>query len=254
MLLVSRFALLISVLGSSLLSANPLTSLNYMTEEYPPYNFSEDGVTKGISVDILIESAAMVGGELTHKNVELQPWARAYRNTLIKPNMVLFSMTRTERRETLFKWVGPISKTRIVVLARKSSGIEIKSSLDLAQFKIGVIRDDVGEQLLISEGIPRDSMQESSYAETLAEQLQKGRIDLWAYEENVAKWWIQGAGYQAKDFEPVYVLQEGELYYAFNTHVEDEVINSLQQGLDKLKSTKNEHDITLYQAILNRYQ
>lgn len=235
-------------------SAASLSSINYLTEEYPPYNFTEDGAVKGISVDLLIEAAHHSGVVLNNQDIQIQPWARAYRDALVKPNVALFSMTRTPSREALFKWVGPISKTRVVVLAKKTSGIVINDSLDLAQFKIGVIRDDVGEQLLISHGIPRDSMQESSYAVTLAEQLHKGRIDLWAYEENVAKWWIQVSGYKASDFEPVYILQEGELFYAFNTHIDDGIIDSLQAGLDALKSVHNEDDVSYYQTILNRYQ
>lgn len=274
MLLISRLTLIIGVLNALILrvlsvkkwlfstllfsvtfaNAASLSSLNYLTEEYPPYNFSEDGVVKGISVDLLIEAAHHSGVVLSNKDITIQPWARAYRDALVKPNVALFSMTRTPSRETLFKWVGPISKTRVVVLAKKSNEIVINESLDLAQFKIGVIRDDVGEQLLISHGIPRDSMQESSYAVTLAEQLHKGRIDLWAYEENVAKWWIQVSGYKASDFEPVYILQEGELFYAFNTHIDDDTIDSLQAGLDALKSVHNEDDVSHYQTILNRYQ
>lgn len=50
---------------------------------------------------------------------------------------VLFSTTRTEHREDLFKWVGPISDIKAVVLARVDSGIVIKEPIDMAKYRIG---------------------------------------------------------------------------------------------------------------------
>ncbi|EPP5808852.1 ABC transporter substrate-binding protein [Vibrio sp. IRLE0018] len=247
--------LITCLLATTSLAKSDLQAITYLTEEYPPYNFTEEGELRGIAVDLLVAASAIAMQPVTKEDISVQPWARAYRSALIDKHTVLFSMTRTKLRENLFNWVGPISSTRIVVMAKKDAQIVINRSSDLVQYRIGVIRDDVGEQLLLELGVPRNSMQESSYASTLAEQLYKGRIDLWAYEENVASWWISKAGFNSNEFEAVYVLQEGELYYAFNKDVSGDSVRMLQQAIDVLKKTASDGtQQTLYQAIIAKYR
>lgn len=230
-----------------------INELNYLTEQYPPYNFEQDGVLQGIAVDLLQAVGKQSKSPIELPDIHLQPWPRAYRTTLIKPNTVLFSTTRTQLREHIFQWAGPISPTRIVVLAKRSRNIEISQAMSLAQYRIGVIRDDVGEQLLLELGVPRDSMVESSVPDTLADQLTKGRIDLWAYEENVAKWWIKKAGYATDEYEVVYVLREGELYFAFNLEVDSALILHFQNALNDLKRVPDT-GVSIYQQILDKYR
>ncbi|MBF4376596.1 amino acid ABC transporter substrate-binding protein, partial [Vibrio anguillarum] len=75
------------------------------------------------------------------------------------------------------------------------SNIKLGEPLEITSYKIGVIKDDVGEQMLLQYGVPRDSMQEATDVTMLAEQLVKKRIDLIAYDERSAHWWIKQAGY-----------------------------------------------------------
>ena len=250
----SSLYLLLATFCSSPVLSKSLSELTYLSEEYPPYNFSEEGLVKGIAVDLLIAASDEANERVMGSDIALQPWARAYRSTLIKPDTVLFSTTRTELREDLFYWVGPIATTRIVVLAKKVNQIIINSPSDLAQYRIGVIRDDVGEQLLLEAGVPRDSIMENFHAENIAQQIQKGRIDLWAYEENVAKWWISTAGYKASAYEVVHVLQEGELYYAINKNTEVATVERLQKSIDTIRNTDNEDGVNRFEVILNQYK
>ncbi|MEZ8823722.1 substrate-binding periplasmic protein [Vibrio amylolyticus] len=249
-----RYVCLLIWVASFPTFAETLNTLSYYTEEYPPYNYTVDGEVTGIAVDLLLKASQVAESPVKAANIDVKPWARAYRYTLITDNAVLFSTTRTQLREHLFQWVGPISTTRIVVLAKKSSNIEINEPIDLFKYRTGVIRDDVGEQLMSELGVPVDSMQESSYAKTLAEQLHKGRIDLWAYEENVANWWISQVGYDTNEFEVIFVLQEAELYYAFNKDIDKYLIDKLQQAIDKVKTNNNDDGITQYDAIINQYR
>jgi len=240
---------------SGAVSSSELNQLNYLTEQYPPYNYQqEDGVIQGIAVDVLTAASEHVDSPVSLDMIKVQPWPRAYRSALIKPDTVLFSTTRTQLREHIFQWAGPISSTRIVVLAKRKRNITINQTISLAQYRIGVIRDDVGEQLLLELGVPRDSMIESSVPDTLASQLVKDRIDLWAYEENVAKWWLKKGGYNTDEYEVVYVLREGELYFAFNLEVDQQMVSQLQKGLDAIKKTNQQGGVSRYQQILDKYR
>lgn len=233
--------------------ATPFANLQYLTEEYPPFNYSEHQSVTGISVDLLLAASKAVGHEINRSDIKVQPWPRAYRSALIRPNTVLFATTRTEAREMLFKWAGPIIQTRIVILAKRSKNIEINHPMDMAQYRIGVIRDDVGEQLLLGLGVPRDSMVESSVPQTLAKQFAKDRIDVWAYEENVARWWLKKQGLTSEELQVVHILEEGELYYAFNLSVKDEVVKQLQTGIDQVKVERQASGLTTYQTIVSKY-
>ncbi|WP_420911144.1 substrate-binding periplasmic protein [Vibrio aestuarianus] len=231
-----------------------LESLTYYTESYPPFNFVDQGAVTGISIDLLQEAATLAGQEVLLSQIVLQPWARSYRFAILKKDAVLFSTTRTEHREDLFHWVGPIDDIKVTIIARKGSNITLEEPLEITSYKIGVIRDDVGEQLLLQHGVPRESMQESTNVTMLAELLIKKRIDLIAYDERSAHWWIKQAGYKTDQFETVYVLKQGLLYYAFNKNVDQALLDDLQKGIDKVKNTNNDDGVNRYQAILNKYR
>ncbi|WP_159737438.1 substrate-binding periplasmic protein [Vibrio atypicus] len=230
-----------------------LSELSFYTEDYPPANFLVEGQITGYSVDLLMAASAIVNDSVDISQLTLQPWARSYRTVLTQKDSVLFSTTRSKHRENLFRWVGPIADIKVVVLARKDSGITLDSPMDMAKYRIGVIRDDIGEQSLLSMGIPRDSMQEASYVTVLAEQLMKKRIDLLVYSERAAYWWAKQVGVDPTLFKPVYVVREGEVYFAFNKSTDPKVVDKLQLGLDMLRSTKGESGMSLYEEILSRY-
>ncbi|NVD08888.1 transporter substrate-binding domain-containing protein [Vibrio sp. JPW-9-11-11] len=238
--------------GMVLSAENDLRDVEFFTEAYPPANFIQDERMTGYSVDILLAASEMVNEPITMSQITLQPWARSYRTVLTRKNSILFSTTRSEHREALFQWVGPIVDIKVVVLARKDAKIAINDPLDMANYRIGVIRDDIGEQSLLELGIPREAMQEASYVTVLAEQLMKKRIDLLVYAERAAFWWSRQAGVDPDIFEVVYVVKQGDVYYAVNRDTSAEVVKKLQKGLDMLKQT-DESGSSRYQEILANY-
>jgi len=64
-----------------------------------------------------------------------------------------------------------------------------------------------------------------------------GRIKLWAYEENVARWIIKQAGLDNNDFEAVYTLKDSDLYYAFSKDIDKETQDVLQKLIDEVKAS-----------------
>jgi polar amino acid transport system substrate-binding protein len=226
-----------SLLISPLASANEFDQLNFITESYPPYNFESEGKLQGISVDLLMAATKNSSSSLTTEKIRLLPWPRAYKMALLGPKIVLFSTTRTEEREQRFNWVGPISPTRIVLMAKKSDAIVISSASDIKSYVVGAIPNDIGDQLVKETGIKSSSITYIAKADSLAKMLAAGRIKLWAYEENVARWFIKEAGLDNNDFEPVYTLKESDLYYAFSNDVEKETLELLQKAIDEVKAS-----------------
>lgn len=211
-----------------------LNDFKIMTETYPPYNFKEGGELKGIAVEMMGEILKDIGSSKTIKDVKLLPWARAYKDCMAHTSTCLFSMTRTEERSKHFAWAGPISPTRVVVIAPKGK-VRIANDVDLKKYKFGVVIDDIGEQLLKDKGVDKEKLEGVSQLKINLKKLEKGRIDAIAYEENVAFYTIKSLGMNPADYETVYVLKEGELYFAFNIKEKKEVLDKVQKAVDKLK-------------------
>ncbi|NOI17362.1 transporter substrate-binding domain-containing protein [Vibrio coralliilyticus] len=227
-------------------------AIRYVTEEYPPYNYSDNGKLKGMSVDVLEAMYAIAGTDLDASQIKILPWQRAYKTAQKKPNFALFSTTRTIGRENDFHWVGPIVATSIVILT-SSNDIEVNSLADLYSYKIGVVRKDIGEESLLEMGFPKESLYVSDDARKLIEKLSTGELNFIAYEENVARWWITQAGYEQKAFKSVYKLADGQLYFSFNRKIQLSKIETLQSALMALKAKGSGNMQSQYQQIYNKY-
>lgn len=227
--------------------------LAYMTEEYPPFNFEENGELKGIAVDVLVEIFNRMDSGLTREHIRVFPWARGYKRALGEKNTMLFSTIRTEEREKLFKWVGPVAENRIVVIALKDKPIVIDSAEDLNKYKYGVIRKDIGEQLIVKAGVDKSRIQPGAKVISIIKKMKLNRIDAWAYGESVANWFIKQHGYDPAEFKTVYeLMKQGDLYFAFHKDTPDSLIDKFQQALDALKK-KDGAEKSEYEKILDRY-
>ena len=110
---------LLVLVAATISWATPLDKLILISEEYPPLNYTEDGLRRGIATDLLVEILAAAGSLKSHKDIASLPWARAYQLARRHDNILLFSVSRTRDREPLFHWVGPILQSEIVLIARK---------------------------------------------------------------------------------------------------------------------------------------
>lgn len=250
-MLKKLFKLGIASLIATNLYASDVDNVKIFTENYPPYNMQVNGKLKGISVDILVAMFKQMHSKLTRDDIHLVPWARGYRIVLKKKNTMLFSTTRTAQREPLFKWVGPIIDTQIGIIAPKEKHIKIKSVKDLNKYKIGAVINDIGEQLLLANGVKKENIDAISGTNPVVVNFQKmgkGRIDLFAYETNVAMYGAKSYQIDPKDFEVVYILKKGKLYYAFNKNTDDKIIKAYQKALDEIKKNG------VYDKILKKYR
>jgi len=235
----------------NILFAKDVDNIKIFTENYPPYNMEVNGKLKGISVDILDAMFKVMKSNKTKKDIKLKPWATGYKIVSKKKNTMLFSTTRTKQREKLFKWVGPIIATTIGVIAPKSKHYKIHNIKELNKYKIGAVINDIGEQLLLAQGVKKKNIQSVSGKNPVVlnfHKLGKGRIDMFAYETNVAMYGAKSYQIDQKEFEVVYILKKGELYYAFNKNTDDHIIKEYQKALDTIKQNG------IYNQIVKSYK
>jgi polar amino acid transport system substrate-binding protein len=242
-------ALIISIfIFHSFALAQTADDILYITEDYPPFNFEEDGKLKGISVDLMVLMLQKLNSKLSRDDIKLHPWARGYSWVQERPNTCLFAMMRSKGREKLFKWVGPIAPEPIVLFALKSKNIKIKSIEDLNKYKIGVVTNDISHLYLLEKEIPKKNIHRVTYPVQNAKKLNIGRIDMWAYGETVGIWIMKKNGFDPRNFEIVYKLADvGDAYFAFHAETSDKLIQRFQTALDELKKEGK------YQEVLDRY-
>ncbi|MBU2513490.1 ABC transporter substrate-binding protein [bacterium] len=229
-------------------NAQTIDDLLLMSEEFPPYNYTEKGNLKGTSIDLVVLMLEKLHSKQTRDDIHMLPWARSYRILVNTKNTALFAVTRTAKREKQFKWVGPISNARNVLIARKDAALKIRTAEDIQHYQVGAVRDDAGQQLLISKvNLNKDDIVIAHSATMCVLMLSKKRIDLFAYDENVTKWLIKKENLNLEDYETVYVLEEGLHYIALHIDTPDTLITRMQSVLDEIKES-GEHD-----SILDRY-
>jgi len=217
---------------------DPFRDLNFITENYAPFNFKEGGILQGSAVEILLRMFAVAKSSKTADDVEVLPWSRGYRLAQTEKNTVLFVTTRTAARENLFKWVGPLLPTKISIIAKKAKKFRLNGLDELSKYRIAAVRDDIGELLLKTNGVDPNSIFPTRSSENAAKIVAYGRVDMWAYEENVAMWNLKALGESADDYEVLWVLEEGDVYFAVQKDTDDALVRALQDALDQVKSRR----------------
>lgn len=234
--------------------AAPAKDLVYITEQFPPFSFQEDGKLQGISVDLLDKMLGHMNMTLNRSDIKLLPWDQGYQMALQDNNAVIFSTGRIPEREALFKWVGPISSIKVALFASKEKHIKINSPGDLRALKIGVVRDSAEEPLVIKAGAKPGNLVERNNTTELIDMLKAGTIDAWAYPDLVGIWLAKKAGLNASKYEIVYQLDEGTpLYYAFNRNTSNSTVQAFQQALIQTKKGKEASGVSDFEMVLYRY-
>ena len=213
-----------------------LEAMTWYSEEYPPYNYEVDGEVVGISTDILLAAFEKIGANISRKDIRIIPWNRGYKFIQTRPGTALYSMTYTEERLKSMKFVGPAVPTRVSVIAPKSTQISADTPADLDGLKIGVVRDDVGDQLLLKVLGNDTNVSRKNSLKQLMYLLHSGRIDAVSYSAGVFQHAARKAGDDPGLYEEVFVLEEGQLGYAFHNATDPAILVPLQKAVDELSA------------------
>lgn len=241
------FSILILFSATSL----AVQEIDFMTEVYPPYNFQDEAKKPtGLAVDLLLAMLKEMDIKKTVDDIEVLPWARGY-NLAQAPGRLnmLFSTTRTAERETLFKWVGPITDTTIAVFAKKDKGLKIASAADLSTHKWAAVRGGIGSILLGSSGVSEGQINLLNSITQVIKSVDSGRADGFPYESNVARFELKKTpGVDPASYEQIFELKKAQLYFAFNASVDDATIAAYQKALDSVKANSD-----LINGIMSKY-
>ncbi|MDP2369688.1 substrate-binding periplasmic protein [Rhodoferax sp.] len=219
------------------LAAQAGEPIKIITEEFPPYNYTEQGKITGLSTDIV---NAVLKELKLEGTIQSLPWARAYDTAKSASGVLIYSIGRTPEREPLFKWVGVIAPTDYYLYGLPGRALKI-DSLEMAKpYQIGTVNQDVGEQFLLARGFVKgQNLQSSVKYELNYEKLKMGRVDLWIMSELTANHLARQAGDDpAKTLAKVYRINDlsSEGYYmAFGSQTPDATVAKFRKGLEAIK-------------------
>jgi len=205
------------------------------TEQLPPFNYMENDKVVGSSTALLEEMFKKSGHSIAHGKITLTSWARGYHEGLNTPNTIIYSTARTPERENLFKWVGPINKLTIGLIAKKSAKIEIKSPTCLNNYTIAVMHETAGESILLNAGVKPQNLERFSNAASQIKKLHGGRVDMMAFGVEAMYQLLRNEGIDPLEYEMVYALKESDLYFAFHKDTDDAIIKAFNDILKTIK-------------------
>jgi len=226
-----------AVLGALAASrAHAAPALRILTEEYPPYNFTQDGVVTGLGTEVVEAVLAQLGMRAA---IQSLPWARAYETAQAEENVLIYSINRSPERERLFKWVGVVTPSDYYLFALRSRHLRLASLEQAKTLQVGTVKQDIGEQRLLAQGFTAGgNLQSGPRYDLNYQKLKAGRIDLWVMNELGARWIARQAGDDPdQTLERVLRLPDqgaGGNYMAFGTRTADSLVERFRAGLAAL--------------------
>ncbi|MBN2658605.1 MAG: transporter substrate-binding domain-containing protein [Spirochaetales bacterium] len=160
---------------SSLLSGQ--VALQVVTEEWEPYNFTENGELTGISTEIVKTTIERAG--LT-PIFNVYPWSRAYYKAINTPDTLIYTIYRNEERENKFFWIGPINSAprHFLYKLKSRDDINLSTVQDARNYTIGLLANNYAHQKLLEEGFHETNLVINRSADLSIQMLLAGRIDL----------------------------------------------------------------------------
>lgn len=141
----------------------------------------------------------------------------------------------TEERKKQFIFSNAILNNNNVIIAKKSRRYRINIINELENIIIGTVREDAGEQFLISAGWSIDKLERSSSAETLVRKLAMDRMDAISYGEDTAAYNMKLYGIDPNQYEIIYLINKSETAFGFNNGTEPDIISWFNKAIDELK-------------------
>jgi polar amino acid transport system substrate-binding protein len=220
-------------------SASFAQQVTVVTENAPPLQYIENGKVAGVTTEIIRATLKHAGIE---SDINVYPWARAFKQSQMKPNTLIYPLIRTPDREEKFIWLGEILTLKLgFVRLSKNTHIKVTSLKDAHQYQIGVMRFDftqdfldknnfkVNQNYIIAKDIPQ-----------LLKLLYADKIDMFIADFELLQIMAISEGYDETKITSEFLLpdQTVSLHFAANINSDKKIINRLKKSLGEVLKSK----------------
>jgi len=242
----SKTCALFCLLGLTL-AAPAAEALTLVTEEDPPFNYTEQGKVAGMSTEIVAELGKRSGIPL---QIQSMPWEQAYLAAQRDKDTCIYSTARLENRERLFSWIGPIAVNQWVLIGKGDFAGNVKTVEDARKYRVGVVAKDAKVEFLMSKGVT--DLREVSEDGLNPTRLVLGRddpdhIDLWATSAYGAR--RTAARAKVKDIKRVINLTRIPLYLACGVNTSPQTVRALRRAFEQIAKDGTLRKITARYAF-----
>ncbi len=212
----------------------PAHALTLLTEENPPFNYTENGKLTGLVTELVVEAANRAKVAYT---IEVLPWNRAYIRAQSEKDTCLFATARLDNREKLFSWVGPFANNLWAVYGRGDFTGKVRLLSDLKPYRIGGVVYDAKVEYLKENGI-------MNIKQVHTDQMIPPLLFLPADDENRIDLWVTGyygerdvaRAAKVTDIKLVFIVREIPLYLACSPQTSPAVVKALSEAVAKLQA------------------
>ena len=208
--------------------ALPASALELLTEENPPFNFSDQQHIKGISSEVIAEMGQRANIPM---KMQVTSWQRAYNSALNTADTCVFSTVKLPERESLFKWIGPVAANKWALFAKSDFSAPLKTINDARAYRIGGVQLDAKALYLKSLGFTNFDLVGDDNLNLM--KLKTGRIDLWV--SGLYKGMQLIAESPHKDIKPVLIITQVDYFLACNPNTPPATIDALNRSLHTLQ-------------------
>jgi polar amino acid transport system substrate-binding protein len=209
-------------------------ALTLLTEENPPFNYSDNGKLTGLVTELVTEAAKRANVPFT---LEVLPWARAYTRAQAERDTCLFATARLDNREKLFVWVGPLASNLWGVYGRGDFAGTVKRLPDLKPYRIGGVASDAKVDYLHENAV-------TNIRVVAEDRLNPPRLFLPASDPNHIDLWVTGyfgardVARLAKvsDVKLVFVVREIPLYLACSPQTAPATVKALSDAVEQMRT------------------
>ncbi len=231
---IITFSLVLSLAAASSARAEHFIA---MAAPYPPYSISNGLSVKGMAVSTLTTIMDMCGTPIGEQEIKLMPWAYAYESAARQSRRILLNAQRNPNTEHLYKWVGPMTTAKTVLIGRKSDKLFIPTREHLKDYRIATVRWSRPEKTLLAGGVEETQLCRSPSHVQALRRLDGGEVDLFASTELGAPCLLAGMGMRPEDYTIYFTFDEEPLYFAFSRDTDDKLIARLNRALQEIKAT-----------------
>ena len=214
------------------MAASAAHALTLLTEENPPFNYTDEGKVVGISTEIVSELGKRSGIDL---QIQSMPWEKAYIAVQVDKETCLYSTVRLDNRERLFFWIGPIATNKWVLISKGDFAGTVKVVEDARRYRVGVVAKDAKIEYLMGKGVTdlREVSDDSLNPPRLVlNRDDPNRIDLWATSAYGAR--RTAARANVKDLKLVLGLRDVSLYLACGRNTSTQTVQALSRAFERI--------------------
>ncbi|KLN60711.1 hypothetical protein WH96_09450 [Kiloniella spongiae] len=219
----------------SFVAIGNVTATEFYTEDFPPYNYLENDELRGIGPKI-IKGLAQEAGE--DPKITVLPWARAYKYAQEKPDVGIFSIVKTPKREDVFQWVGPIYTVRIGLYTITENKHLYQGTNDENLEKARKVGDiavqlgGAGEELLTT--LKFQNLNKIVNINKALFLLLKGRYDLLETSDTYMAYMAKEEGVSVEVVSEAAFIGQYDMYLAFSKSTPVATVQKWQDALDRI--------------------